>query len=199
MVNEEIEHKKITVALSNEDIKIHNLIVDYKNNFNLFVIGQKGQISKLVKKCTSVMEGNLDMSSCENFVDGSIKHFFYKEGNYVLIDGENTLKMCNYFSDHYDQGKLKENWPIKSLMLEGQLLILVIENKKLDKNIVFQYNFLKKWFNWYTAKFGNFHHLRLFKGEPNLASDKYLIANFLENKGYQIYDITFNPNMVVSA
>lgn len=131
----------------------------------MFVIGQVDKNAKLIKKCSNFEANELDLSTCEDFTNSEVKHFFYKEGNYVLIDDKNTLKMCNYYNDHCDQGKLKDSWPIKNLLLEGQLLILVIENKELDKHIIFQYNFLKMWFNWFNVKFESFHHLRLFKGE----------------------------------
>lgn len=76
-------HKKIPLKLGDSQIKIHNMILDGTNNFRLFVIGQKEKEEKLIKKCSLLEVDELDLSQCDDFTSSPVKHFFYKEGNYV--------------------------------------------------------------------------------------------------------------------
>jgi len=51
---------------------------------NIFVVGFLNSHEKIIKKCKNIIE-HIDLDKCEEFTDNEVLHFFYKEGNYVMV------------------------------------------------------------------------------------------------------------------
>jgi len=53
-------------------------------NLNIFVVGFLNSHEKIIKKCKRNLE-HIELDKCEDFTDKEVLHFFYKEGNYVMV------------------------------------------------------------------------------------------------------------------
>lgn len=61
------------------------------------------------------------------------------------------MKFCREGFDAYcEEGKFKQTWQLKNLLMEGDELVLKIFDEKLNQDILFFYNFKLRSLNWFV-------------------------------------------------
>lgn len=76
---------KSTIKYEEKPFKLHNLIIDVNDKFHLFVLGFEETNTKKIKKCSNNSD-KIQLEKCEDFTDKEVLHFFYKHGNYVIVN-----------------------------------------------------------------------------------------------------------------
>ncbi len=93
----------------------------------MFVLGFEDTNTKKIKKCSNNSD-KIQLEKCEDFTDKEVLHFFYKHGNYVIVTKSQEIMMCNHQTEKCDSGQMRTNWKIDSILLEGFILLLAVND-----------------------------------------------------------------------
>lgn len=193
----EVQARKIDLAFSDQKFKIHNIIMNNDGVSQLFVLGFENASTKKVKQCQVATE-IINLEFCQDFTDKEVRHFFYKRGNYVIVTKDQLIIMCREQTQHCDEGQMRTNWKLDSILLEDNVLLLAVDTQQQTSEMIFFYDFQRENFNWFQPKFDKFSNLQLFKKGINPKKKSYFLFTALE-KGYLEIDVTFNPYLRVNS
>ena len=189
---------KEPLNLSKQTFDIQNLMISQIPELKLWgtlnLNNKFGLISYF--NCKIVNSPELKDFSLENCSvdDKSIREFFLKEQEYIIVDSDGNLNFCSLEEGICGSGTIPKKWTLERILLEDRLGVVVMRIE--DGLTVFIKDFRLKQFTWHKVNNLDAKHSFLIKAYSRSEKKNALVS--VSPNGLQAFDISINHFLKVS-